>query len=56
MATKRLPMRQVRQILRLKFQGLPHRQIARACSVSISTVRDYLHRASSAALRRPVPS
>ena len=56
MATKRLPMRQVRQILRLKFQGLPHRQIARACSVSISTVSDYLQRAAAAGLSWPLPA
>src|SRR2546421_2921760 len=37
--TERLLMRQVREILRLKYeQGLPHRAIARACGVGLGTV------------------
>ena len=43
MATKRLRMRQLRAILRLKFEsGLSHRAIARACSVGVGTVRSTL--------------
>ena len=43
MATKRLPMRQIREILRLKHdQQLSHRAIASACRVGLGTVADYL--------------
>ena len=39
--TERLPMRQVREILRLKYeQRLPHRAIARACGVDFDLRRD----------------
>jgi hypothetical protein len=35
MGAKRLPMRQIREILRLKHgQGLHHRAVARACRVA----------------------
>ena len=43
--TERLLMRQVREILRLKYeQGLPHRAIARACGVGLGTVSEYCRR------------
>ena len=43
--TRRL-MRQVREILRLKYgQGLPHRAIARACGIGMGTVSEYCRRA-----------
>ncbi len=56
MATKRLPMRQLRQILKLKYEtGLRHRQIAKACSVGAATVSLYLQRAREAGLGWPLP-
>ena len=56
MATKRLRMRQLREILRLHHETkLPHRAIARACSVSTGTVSEYLGRAGRAGLKWPLP-
>ncbi len=52
--TRRL-MRQVREILRLKYgQGLPHRAIARACGVGLGTVSEYCRRAERAGLTWPL--
>ena len=57
MATKRLPMRQIREILRLKHdQQLSHRAIASACRVGLGTVADYLGRAKQAGLEWPLPA
>jgi transposase len=57
MAAKRLRMRQLREILRLKFEvGLSHRAIVRACGVGLGTVSDYVHRAASAGLSWPLPA
>lgn len=51
MAQPRLPMRKIKEILRLHFQArLSARQIARSCSASRSTVADYLRRAQLANL------
>ncbi len=56
MATKRLPMRQIREILRLKYaQRLSHRAIAGACRVSLGTVSEYLGRCKRAGLDWPLP-
>jgi len=56
MATKRLSMRQLRDILRLKFEhGLSHREIARTCSVGVGTVSEYLKRAKWAGVSWPLP-
>ncbi|MFQ5830960.1 MAG: sigma factor-like helix-turn-helix DNA-binding protein [Candidatus Methylomirabilia bacterium] len=56
MTTERLPMRQVREILRLKYEyGLAHRAIARACGVGVGTVSEYCHRAEQAGLTWPLP-
>jgi len=55
--TERLLMRQVREILRLKYeQRLPHRAIARACGVGVGTVGAYCHRAQQAGLTWPLPA
>ncbi len=52
--TRRL-MRQVREILRLKYgQGLPHRAIARACGIGLGTVSEYCRRAERAGLTWPL--
>ncbi len=56
MGTERLPMRQIREILRLKQeQGLHHRAIARACGVGVGTVSEYLRRVKQAGLGWPLP-
>ncbi len=56
MGTKRLPMRQIREILRLKHeQRLSHRAIARACRVGVGTVSEYVGRAARAGLEWPLP-
>ena len=56
MATKRLMMRKIREILRLKQEkGLSHRSIARALHVSIGTVSEYLAKAKDVGLSWPLP-
>jgi hypothetical protein len=57
MTTERLLMRQVREVLRLKYeQRLPHRAIARACGTGLGTVSDYCRRAREAGLTWPLPA
>ena len=56
MAAERLPMRKLREVLRLKLQaGQSGRAIARSCSLSPSTVSGYLYRAELAKLTWPLP-
>jgi transposase len=56
MVAKRLLMRKLREILRLKYEAeLPHRAIARACSVGVGTVSLYVQRAHAAGLGWPLP-
>lgn len=56
MSGKRVPMRRLREILRLKYEvGLPHRAIARACAVGVGTVSLYVRRAHEADLGWPLP-
>lgn len=56
MGAERLPMRQIREILRLKQeQGLHHRAIALACGVGVGTVSEYLRRLKQAGLGWPLP-
>ena len=56
MARKTLPMRQIQEILRLRYQNrLAIRKIARSCGLPTSTVGDYLHRAEIAGLNWPLP-
>ena len=56
MAQKPLSMRQIKEILRLKYQHqLSVRAIARSCGLSRSTVGDYLQRAKAAGLNWPLP-
>jgi len=51
MPARRLPMRKIREILRLLWVlGLGVRETARACSASHSTVLDYQRRAAAAEL------
>src|SRR5436309_5177677 len=55
MAATRLLMRQLRDVLRLKFDaGLSHRAIAQACTVGLGTVTTYLQRAAAAGLTWPL--
>ena len=57
MPEKRLPMRQVHEILRLHFEAkLKDRQIAKICSVGKGTVRRYLKRLAAAGLSWPLPT
>ena len=47
-------MRKIKEVLRLKYDcGLSEREIARSCSVSRSTVADYLRKAQAAGLGWP---
>ena len=56
MAAERVPMRKLREILRLKLEcGLRTRAIARSCKLSVSTVSGYLGRAQVATLGWPLP-
>src|SRR5271169_279054 len=57
MPSERLSMRKVKEVLRLHFGlKLGKRQIARSCSISHSTVMDYINRAKKAGLGWPLPS
>jgi transposase len=56
MARLRLRMRQIREVLRLRFErGLSQREIARAVSASVGAVCEYLRRAKEAGLSWPLP-
>jgi hypothetical protein len=55
MATKRLPMHRLRDVLRLKFETRPsHRAIARSCSLGVGTVSKHVSRAQRAGLGWPL--
>jgi transposase len=57
MGAKRLPMRKLREILRLKYERrMRHRAIARACGVGVGTVSEYVGRARRAGLSWPLPA
>jgi transposase len=56
MATERLSMRKIEEVLRLKAElGLSDRQIAKSCSIGRTTVAEYLKRAKRAGLSWPLP-
>jgi len=56
MPAERLPMRKIREILRLRWGcGLSARQIARSLGVARTTVAEYLRRAEAAGLSWPLP-
>src|SRR5260370_14294925 len=56
MARKKLSMRQIIEVLRLKYQNqLSIREIARSCGLPTSTVGDYLTRSEAAAISWPLP-
>lgn len=55
MAAERLTMRQIREVLRLKWElGYSDRRTAQACGVSRPAVRSYLRRAAAAGLQWPL--
>jgi transposase len=57
MPAERLPMRQVREVLRLKHAaGLSDRRIAASIGISRYTVAEYLRRASVVGITWPVPA
>jgi len=55
MTQERLPVRKIREVLRLNKEGFSNRAIARICKVSNSTVGEYLERAGQAGLSWPLP-
>lgn len=55
MARKRLSMKRVKEVLRLKEEGLSLRQIAAACGLTHPTVAAYLRRAAEVGLAWPLP-
>ena len=57
MAAERLPMRKLREIVRLRLeQGLSGRAIAKSCGISPSTASGYLARIAVAKLSWPLPA
>jgi transposase len=55
MPREKTPMRQVREVLRLKFdQKLAHRDIARSCGISATAVRSYFKRFEFSRLSWPL--
>lgn len=56
MAAERLSMRQVREVLRLKWEcNFSDRKTARSCGISRPTVAEYVKRAEAAGLSWPLP-
>ncbi len=57
MPTTRISMRQIKEVLRLKFAArLSHRQIARSLGLSVGVVAKYLTAATNAGLAYPLPA
>ena len=52
---KRLPMRKIRDVLRLSAEGLSTRQIAASLAIGRTTLRGYLDRAHAAEMGWPLP-
>ncbi len=55
MATKRLPMRKIRDVLRLDAGGLSKRQIAASLRIGVTSAGEYLRRSRRAGLSWPLP-
>src|SRR5450631_1665044 len=55
MPTERLSMRRIREVLRLRHQGLAERVIARMLGASNGVVHGYVRRARLAGLPWPLP-
>lgn len=56
MGQARLPVRKIREVLRLKAEGFSDRQIAKAIGSARSTVQECLRRAREAQLSWPLPA
>ncbi len=56
MGQARLPVRKIREVLRLKADGVSDRQIARAVGSARSTVQECIGRARAAGLSWPLPA
>lgn len=57
MGAERLPMRQIREVLRLRHEkGLSQRAIAGACGLGAGTVSEYLGRAARTGVTWPLPA
>ena len=57
MPNRRLPVRKVKEVLRLKYDcGLSEREIAKSCRIARSTVADYLMKAKAANICWPEAS
>lgn len=52
---KRLPMRKIREALRLRSEGLSARKVAQSLSLGRATISDYLRRSDVAGLSWPLP-
>jgi transposase len=55
MAGERLPMRKIRDVLRLKAAGLSKREIAASVGIGATSAGEYLRRAKAAGLAWPLP-
>jgi len=56
MPQERLSMRKIREVLRLKWEGgLSNRAVAHSCSISPTTVSEYVRRAQATGLTWPLP-
>jgi len=57
MPAARIPMRQIIEVLRLKYEAqLSHQRIARACGLSKGAVTKYVHLAQAKGLTWPLPA
>ena len=55
MPAKRLSMRKLKEVLRLRFEhNFSNRAISRTCSISPTTVGDYIHRFQHSGLSWPL--
>ena len=51
-----MSMRKIKEVLRLRYElKLDQRQVARSCSIAVSTVHEYLKRAEVAQVGWPLP-
>jgi len=56
MAKRRLSMKNIKEVLRLKFdKNLSNREIAKSCSTAHSTIGEYIFKAQKAGLSWPLP-
>src|SRR5882724_1743352 len=56
MPARRLSMRKLAEVLRLRFElKLSYQQIARSCSIALSSVNKYLTHAQAAGIGWPLP-